>query len=310
MQRLKKILISLIILILILAIVLPTVGYFAIIRPALPQLDGDLTVHDLTAPVTVYRDASGIPHIIAGSPHDLFFAQGFVTAQDRLWSMESARRAAHGTLSEIIGERGLKNDTFMRILGMTESAEADWKTLDSETQATLQAYADGVNAYLTQADRKLPLEFKILGITPQEWTPIDSLVFGKLVAWGLSNNYQDELVITQLVAATSWETALTLLPNYPGPNVIPEPNTAQLPDTAIALLNASAAWQSVTPLAKPDQGSNAWVISGSRTALGLPLLAGDPHQGLSVLPLSLFSAALSCCADQRYHPRCPKQYRR
>ena len=282
MRRLKKILLSILAILLVIAIIVPTVGYFAVVRPALPQLDGDLALDELTSPVTVYRDASGIPHIVADNAHDLFYAQGFVTAQDRLWAMESQRRAAHGTLSEIVGERGLKNDTFMRILGMTESAEADWETLDADTQSALQAYADGVNAYLAQAGDKLPLEFKILGITPQEWTPIDSLVFGKLVAWGLSNNYQDELVVTKLVAATSWEEAITLLPNYPGPDVIPDANAAALSDTATALLEASADWQSATPLAKPDQGSNAWVVGGSHTASGLPLLAGDPHQGLSM----------------------------
>jgi len=126
------------------------------------------------------------------------------------------------------------------------------------------------------------LNSKILGITPQEWTPIDSLVFGKLVAWGLSNNYQDELVVTKLVAAASWEEAVTLLPDYPGPDVIPDANIGALSNTASALLKASADWQSATPLAKPDQGSNAWVVGGSHTASGLPLLAGDPHQGLSM----------------------------
>lgn len=282
MQRLKKILLTLSTILLVLAILLPAVGYFGVVRPALPQLDGNLPLRGLTTPVSVYRDQSGIPHIVAENAHDLFFAQGFVTAQDRLWAMESARRAAHGTLSEVIGERGLKNDTFMRILGMTESAEADWKTLDAETQASLQAYADGVNAFLAQAGEKLPLEFKILGITPQEWTPIDSLVFGKLVAWGLSNNYQDELVVVKLAAATSWENILTILPDYPGPDVIPDANAAALSNTAAALLEAGADWQSATPLAKPDQGSNAWVVGGSHTVSGKPLLAGDPHQGLSM----------------------------
>lgn len=282
MQRLKKTVLTLFILILTLVIILPAVGYFAIVRPALPQLDGTVTAPDLTAAVTVYRDENGIPHIFADNAHDLFFAQGFITAQDRLWAMESSRRAAHGTLSEIIGDRGLKNDTFMRILGMTESAEADWETLDNDSQAALQAYADGVNAYLAQAGGKLPLEFRILGITPEEWTPIDSLVFGKLVAWGLSNNYQDELIISQLVEATDWETAVSLLPDYPGPNVIPDANVTLSPETAVALLEAGSAWQSTTPLAKPDQGSNAWVVGGSHTASGMPLLAGDPHQGLSM----------------------------
>ncbi len=125
MRVVKKILLYLFVFLLVIVIAAPTYAWFGIIRPALPQTDGEIAVDGLTAPVTVYRDASGIPHILAENEHDLFFAQGFVHAQDRLWAMESARRAAHGTLSEVIGERGLKNDTLMRILGMTEAAQAD-----------------------------------------------------------------------------------------------------------------------------------------------------------------------------------------
>jgi penicillin amidase len=277
----KKIMTEILRFLLILAIAAPTFVYFSVIRPALPQTDGELALVGLNAPVSVYRDTNGIPHIVAENAHDLFFAQGFVTAQDRLWAMEAQRRAAHGTISEIIGDRGVKNDTMMRILGMTESAEADWETLDADTQAALTAYADGVNAFIAQADGKLPLEFKILSITPRPWTPIDSLVFGKLVAWGLSNNYQDELIISQLTQTLTWEEALSILPDYPGPDVIPDANTSILPETA----NAMLAFQrdlNITPLTKPDQGSNAWVVGGSHTASGLPLLAGDPHQGLSM----------------------------
>ncbi|NCT20429.1 penicillin acylase family protein [bacterium] len=175
-----------------------------------------------------------------------------------------------------------KNDTFMRILGMTQSAEADWQTLDAGTQAILQAYADGVNAFLAQAGDNLPLEFKILGIKPQPWTPIDSLVFGKLVAWGLSNNYQDELVISKLTATLPWKKTISILPNYPGPDVIPDANRAALrPETTDALLALNHDMNAV-PLSKPDQGSNAWVVGGAHTRTGKPLLAGDPHQGLSM----------------------------
>ena len=284
MRIFRKILFYLFLAILIVAIAAPAYAYFGIVRPALPQTDGDLALEGLTAPVTVYRDSSGIPHIVAENAHDLFFAQGFVAAQDRLWAMEAQRRAAHGTLSEIVGERGLKNDTMMRILGMTESAEADWETLDAETQSALTAYADGVNAFIAQADGNLPLEFKILGITPQPWTPIDSLVFGKLVAWGLSNNYQDELIVSQLTQSLSWEEALSILPDYPGPDVIPDSNASIFPDTANTMLafNRDMNVAPLTSVTKPDQGSNALVVGGSHTASGKPLLAGDPHQGLSM----------------------------
>lgn len=302
MRTLKKIFLYLFIFLLVLLLAAPTYAWFGVIHPALPQTDGELALEGLTAPVTVYRDASGIPHIFAENEHDLFFAQGFVHAQDRLWAMESARRAAHGTLSEVIGERGLKNDTMMRILGMTESAEADWQTLDAETQAALQAYADGVNAFLAQAGGKLPLEFKILGIQPQPWTPIDSLVFGKLVAWGLSNNYQDELVISKLTQTLSWEETLSLLPDYPGPDVIPDANAALLPETVDSMLRTARlllpAQSDMNVALRPDQGSNAWVVGGSHTASGKPLLAGDPHQALS-MPTLWYEVGLHS-ADGQY----------
>ncbi len=299
MKRLQKILVYVLGVVVALLFLAGLYLYFGVIRPALPQLDGKLAVDGLETAVTVYRDGSGIPHIVAKNDHDLFFAQGFVHAQDRLWAMESARRAAHGRLSEVIGDRGLNNDRFMRILGMTQSAEADWTVLDVETQTALQAYADGVNAYLAQAGGKLPLEFKILGIEPEPWTPIDSLVFGKLVAWGLSNNYQDELIVSQLADVVPWEQALAILPDYPGPDVIPDANkTAGLSETAVSLLNFSAQGQQVAPISRPDQGSNTWVAGGTHTASGAPLLANDPHQGLS-MPSLWYEAGLHT-SDGRY----------
>jgi penicillin amidase len=283
MSRLQTILLVLVVLLVLLLVGLPTFVYFGVIRSSLPQVDGELSLPGLHATVTISRDAAGIPHIVAANAHDLFLAQGFVHAQDRLWAMESGRRAAHGTLSEVIGERGLKNDTLMRILGLTEAAAADWESLDTETQAALQAYADGVNAFLAQAGRRLPLELRLLGLTPQPWTPLDSLAFGKLVSWGLSNNYQDELIIAKLAATLPWTDVLTLLPEYPGPDVIPTAEaSAALEESVTALLDFNSDWQAVVPLARPDQGSNAWVVGGSHTASGKPLLAGDPHQALSM----------------------------
>ncbi|RMD50495.1 MAG: penicillin acylase family protein [Candidatus Thermofonsia bacterium] len=299
MKRLKKSLAVLTGTLLLLLLLAGLYLYIGVIRAALPQLDGEMAVDGLETAVTVYRDSSGIPHIVAENDHDLFFAQGFVHAQDRLWAMESARRAAHGRLSEVIGDRGLNNDRFMRILGMTQSAEADWESLDAETQAALQAYADGVNAFLAQAGGRLPLEFKVLGIEPEPWTPVDSLVFGKLVAWGLSSNYQDELIVSQLADVAPWEQVLAVLPDYPGPDVIPDANqTADIAPTAVSLLAFSAKWQQVVPLAKPDQGSNTWVAGGSHTASGAPLLANDPHQGLS-MPSLWYEVGLHT-SDGRY----------
>ncbi len=275
MRRVKKVLLGIVGG--LVALVLGGLGfvYFAWGKAPLPQVDGELSVPGLDGPVTIHRDDSGIPHIFAGDAHDVFFAQGFVHAQDRLWAMESTRRAAHGTLAEVIGDKGLPNDRMMRVLGMTEAAEADWETLDADTQAALEAYAEGVNAFRDVG--KLPMELKILGLTPDPWKPVDTLVIGKLVAWGLSNNMQDELIITQLADAADWETVLSLLPDYPGPDVIPDANLVASADTATGLFDT---WALAPPLARPDQGSNAWVAGGTRTLSGRPMLANDPHQAL------------------------------
>ncbi|RME87039.1 MAG: penicillin acylase family protein, partial [Anaerolineae bacterium] len=170
----------------------------------------------------------------------------------------------------------------MRTLGMTEAAEADWQTLDEESRAALEAYAAGVNAYLELAGSDLPPEFKILGLRPEPWQPVDSLVFGKLLAWGLSNNYYNELILASIAPETTWENLLELLPEYPGPDVIPDAQSAALSRTAASLLDFGLVAETLNPLLRPDQGSNAWVVGGSHTASGLPLLANDPHQTLSM----------------------------
>lgn len=293
MRRVKKVLLGIVAGLVLLILGGLGYAYFAWGKKPLPQVDGDLAVAGLDGQVTIRRDGFGIPHIYAGSDHDLFFAQGFVHAQDRLWAMESSRRAAHGTLAEVIGDKGLGNDRMMRVLGMTEAAEADWDTLDPDTQAALQAYADGVNAYLALG--KLPIELRILGVAPQPWTPVDTLVVGKLVSWGLSNNMQDELIITQLADAADWETVLSLLPDYPGPDVIPDANLSASAGVAGRLLDV---WASADPKARPDQGSNAWVVGGTRTASGMPMLANDPHQTL-LMPSLWYEVGLHT-SDGRY----------
>ena len=283
MNRPKKILFTVLVIVIILPLVTFCGLYCWLVRSGLPKLDGNLTVAGLSAPATVHRDVHGIPHIYAANPHDLFLSQGFVHAQDRLWQMESTRRAAHGRLSEVIGERGLRNDRFMRVLGIAQAAQADWETIDADTQGLLQAYSDGVNAFINQAGNKLPLEFKILRIQPAQWAPIDTLVFGKLLAWSLSSNYEHELVISQLAKQTTYENLLSILPDYSGPHLIPDANySSSLRTTATLLLAEAEAIRSIVPLAKPDQGSNAWVVNGTHTASGRPMLANDPHQTLSM----------------------------
>src|SRR6516162_2879880 len=140
-----------------------------IIRRAFPQIAGRLVIHGLLAPVEIIRDRWGIPHIYAQNTHDLFFAQGYVHAQDRLWQMDFNRRVPSGRLSELFGEATLTSDRFLRVIGMRRAADAEAAHLDPESSRVLAVYAAGVNAYLAGSASRLPVEFMMLRYRPEPW---------------------------------------------------------------------------------------------------------------------------------------------
>ena len=177
----RKILFILLGLVIVLALVL--VGALFFVRSsATTKTDGALTVAGLQSTVTVYRDQNGVPNIYADNTYDLFFAQGYVQAQDRLFQMDFQRRVGLGRLSEVLGEATLKTDQFLRTLGSGRAAAEDLAMLSDDTLAILQAYADGVNAFIAANPDKLPVEFRILGYTPEPWQPLHSVAWGKMMA--------------------------------------------------------------------------------------------------------------------------------
>lgn len=232
-----------------------------VVRRAFPQVSGTVRVEGLGQPVEVVRDRWGIPHIYARNELDLFFAQGYVHAQDRLWQMEMYRRTAAGRLSEVFGERTLSTDRFLRTLGLRHAAELEWDLLSEDTRTSFRAYSAGVNAFLRQNRWHLPLEFVLLRVQPEPWTPIDSLSFGKLMAYELGGNWQTELLRAELERRLGPQAAARLLPGeLPGsPVIVPGPPPARA-GSAGAML-----------------GSNNWVLSGRLTDTGRPYLANDPH---------------------------------
>jgi penicillin amidase len=244
-----------------------------IIRRAFPQIAGRLVIRGLLAPVEIIRDRWGIPHIYAQNTHDLFFAQGYVHAQDRLWQMDFNRRVPSGRLSELFGEATLTSDRFLRVIGMRRTAEAEAAHLDPESTGVLAAYAGGVNAYLSANGSRLPPEFTLLRYRPEPWGPADSLAFGKLLSWTLAGNWRDQLLRAQIIARFGAGALRTLLPAYPpdAPVIVPAEAASKRVGTAalLRLLDVSPAAQGI--------GSNNWVLSGARTASGHPMLANDPH---------------------------------
>ncbi len=254
-----------------------------VVRGPLPETDGSLAVTGLEAPVTVYRDEWGVPHIFAASQEDLFFAQGYVTAQDRLWQMDFQRRVGAGRLSEVLGDSTLDTDRFLRTLGTYRAAERDLAVLSPETLAALDAYAAGVNAFIADNLDNLPLEFRLLGYQPEPWRPADSTVWGKMMAWNLGGNWETELMRARLIELLGAEKAADLLPGYPqeGPFIIP-PEVKDYSGLLPLDLDRVMAVRRLLKMDGEGIGSNNWVVAGSRSSSGMPLLANDPHLGMQM----------------------------
>ena len=283
---LRKILIALGVVVLVVVLVVGGGGYL-FIRRSFPTINGTIRVPGLQSEVRIYRDRWGVPNIYADNLHDLFFAQGYVHAQDRLWQMEFNRRVGSGTLSEVLGEATLEDDKFLRTIGLRRAAEKDWESLDENTRAALQAYADGVNAFIESHKDRLPLEFVILGATqvpgyiPAPWTPVDSLAWGKVMCWDLGANWRDELKWARFIQELGEETTRELMPAYPeaGPFIIP-PEAKDYRDLGITDLFPDEHLARILGNDGEGLGSNNWVVDGTMTASGKPLLANDPHLSL------------------------------
>lgn len=256
------------------------------LRQSLPELEGEARVRGSGAAVEILRDRHGIPHIYAGSLADAHFALGYVHAQDRLWQMELNRRIGSGRLAEILGPAALEADRFMRALGLRRVAAANLRRYDAETRALLDAYAAGVNAFLL-ARPVLPPEFLLLGVRPEPWSAIDSIVWTKVMALDLGTNWRTELLRMRLSRTLTTERIQEFLPPYPGD---PPPQIADLRALYSGLEKKLPA-EKVFSEANPDflAGSNSWVVAGAHTASGKPLLANDPHLGLTAPPVWYFA---------------------
>ncbi|WP_293915296.1 penicillin acylase family protein [Deinococcus sp.] len=276
------------------------------------KVTGNLVLPGLKGPVTVTRDAWGVPHIVAvASDEDAIEALGFVHAQDRLWQMEFQRRVVQGRLSEVLGAPALEQDKFLRTWGFQRAAQSILPSLSPRSRALVSAYTRGVNAGIAQ--NKLPLEFRILGFAPEPWTDTDSVSWSKLLAFDLGGNWEEELLGSQVVGKLGQDALGEIMPPYPagaptilsadelkssaaavksGPNAgavlpvssLPQSSLPQssLPPSSLNSLRAQlAAARSLGFGLSPGKGSNDWVIAGTRTESGKPLLADDPHLALS-----------------------------
>ena len=243
-------------------------------RRPLPKQSGTIELDGLAGRVRVRRDRWGVPHIEADDRHDLYFAQGFAHAQDRLWQMDFYRRAVEGRVSEMAGEEGLPIDRLMRTLGIRRIAECEAEALDPELRAQLERFCAGVNA-AADAAPALPFEMQLLRLSWKPWRPIDILSLGKLLAFGLSTNWERELLRADMLRALGPELTARLDPAYPADN--PVVTQEAWGGDGLAIVEQIDAVRRSMGLAAEASGSNNWAVSGALSATGSPLIAGDPH---------------------------------
>lgn len=276
----RKFLLGVLAVLIVLVILVPLAGYFWL-RTSLPLTNGTVRVRGIDGAIEIVRDADGVPHIFATTDHDAFYALGYVHAQDRLWQMEMNRRIGAGRLSEILGETTLSIDKFQRTMGYYRAAQADLAIIEPRSRQALEAYAAGVNQWLSEG-HTLPPEFILLGVKPEPWQPADSLVWQKMMSWDLGGNYKLELLNQRLVQALGPERAAQLLPDYPD-NGITILAHVEIDDASAAqLFEIDRALEVGFGRGGRESGSNNWVIAGSRTETGKPILADDPHLGTSI----------------------------
>ena len=256
-------------------------GIFALrFDMSLPELSGEIALPGLQAQAAIERDALGLVTIRAANDSDAYFALGYAHAQDRLWQMEMTRRIGAGRLSEIMGSSVLGLDRYIRTLGFHRLAEAQLKYLSPDVRAALDAYAAGVNAWIETRDRPLPPEFQLLFHEPEPWKPVDSIVWGRMMAFQLATNMRSEQAREKLLRDLGPEKVRALLPGAERGDPV------TIPPAAKALLDR---FLPAPPELQSDTASNAWVISGEHTETGAPILANDPHLGFTAPNLWYFA---------------------
>jgi penicillin amidase len=275
--------------VLVLAVAL-VLAIWAYAEMSLPQVEGSRTVSGLSAEVQIERDMNGIPTIRGKTVEATLYGLGWVHAQDRLWQLETHRRIGSGRLAEAFGPTAVESDRFLRALGVRRAAAAQWARSSPDVKRAILAYTAGVNAYLESGLRARPPEYLILGLKSEAWTPEDSLAWAIMMAWDLGGNWSTELLRMRLALKLPVARVNELVPPYPG-------------DVPLATADYAALYRELkvdpdlgkrAEAALPESGiegvgSNNWVVAGSHTTTGKPLLANDPHLKLSAPALWYFA---------------------
>lgn len=262
-------------------------GWYQLLRRPLPQTRGTVCVEGVEAPVEIRRDRWGVPFVTASNLPDLLYGQGYCHGQDRLWQLELFRRVTAGRVAEIAGEEGLPVDRLFRTFGMHRAAQAEESGLDPELRAGLEAYCAGVNA--AARARVRPFELQVAGIRFEPWRPVDILAVGKLLSYGMSGNWERELLRSDLIKHVGHEKAARLEPEYPAAG--PIATHQAWGGSGMDLVGQFEQVREAIGMKSGPIGSNNWAVAGARSVTGRPLMAGDPHLPL-MMPALFYQQSL------------------
>jgi len=238
----------------------------------------EVAVPGLEQPVEVLRDRWGIPHVYARTTRDLFRAQGYVVAQDRLWQMEMWRRTGEGTLAEVLGPSAIRRDRFARLMKYRGDMDAEWASYAPDAKEIISAFVEGVNAAIAARRDTLPVEFKVMGFAPEPWTP--EVCLTRMAGYIMTRNAASEVARAQLVREIGAQASGEVWPPDP-PVAIEVPRGLDLAGIDEAILADARAAGAAIDLRR-DEGSNNWTVSGALTKSGKPILANDPHRTIAI----------------------------
>jgi penicillin amidase len=265
--------------------------WYLLMRRPLPRTRGSAAIEGLEGAVEIRRDRWGVPHVNATTRHDMWFGQGYCHGQDRLWQMELYRRTSAGRIAEVAGPEGLPADRLMRTLGFRRLAEREERELDPSLRAELDALCAGVNAAAEARSR--PVELRALRLAFEPWRPADMLAATKLLAFGLSTNWERELLRAEMTRELGPERAARLDPTYPIGHPLATRPGAGFAGPGLRMAEQIDRVRKTLGLAVEASGSNNWAVSGARSESGSPLMAGDPHLPPS-MPGIWYQMALRC----------------
>ncbi len=269
------------------------ISYF-VLQSKIPEYSGNVSVTGISNNVKVYRDEHAIPFVIAEDDYDATFALGYIHAQERLFQMDISRRAGEGRLSEILGSKTIPFDKMFRTLGIYKLGVGSLSKLNPLTKKMLEAYSNGVNAYIKEADGNYTFEFDVLGYEPELWKPEHSLVLTKLMAWELNISWWTDIAFSHLVQKLGEEKVKKILPDFDenAPTIIPKHlrTTSIIPTN---FYNVDKAYREFTGFVGTHIGSNNWVVNSKKSESGNVIIANDPHLAFQAPGKFMFSVVRS-----------------